>query len=248
MLSYLCFTDAVKLWMPFSVFCAHYSIVAVQLTFSRNTRREQDSRGRSRGLVLRGNEKDRFRSSGDQKSQWNCMYCEDLACFLGCLIYYDKTPASKWIIEELRRKLPQDDVLCPQSGDTLWDLFLLCSPAGFCSISPRNSPGMGGTTKEKGVMRARGRIPHVMGHFCGSFQFSQQKDFVASWTCGFVHATSALWVKWTFNIIITWTRYAPPLPNLVAKLPRVSMDNHAPKDHGHHNILIYLLVLFHLKC
>lgn len=172
-LRYLCFTDAVKLRMLFSVFCADSSIVAVQLSFSRNTRREQDSRGGSRGLMLRGNEEDRFRSSGDQKSQWNCMYCEDLACFLVRLIHYHKTSASRWIIEELRRKLPQDDVLCPQSGDTVWDQFLLCTLAGSCNISPRDSPGMGGTTKEKEVIWIRERIPRIMGHFGGYLLFPQ---------------------------------------------------------------------------
>lgn len=57
--------------------------------------------------------------------QRNCMYSEDLACFHVSLIYCDKTPASRWIIEELRRKLPQDDVMCPQSGDTVWNQVVL---------------------------------------------------------------------------------------------------------------------------
>lgn len=125
----LCFAAAVKLWMLFSVFWADSSIAGVQLSSSRNTQREQDNRGGSRGLMLRGNERDRFRSSGDWKSQWNCLYWEYLACFLLGLIYYDKASASRWIIEELRRKLPQDDELCPQSGDIVWEQFLLCSPA-----------------------------------------------------------------------------------------------------------------------
>lgn len=45
--------------------------------------------------MLRGNERDRFGSSGDWQSQWNCLYCEYLVCFLLGPIYYDKAPASK---------------------------------------------------------------------------------------------------------------------------------------------------------
>lgn len=126
------------------------SIAPAQLSSSRNTQREQDSGGGSRGLVLRGNERDGFRSSGDWKSRWNCLYWEYLACFLLGLIYYDKAPASRWIIEELRRKLPQDDELCPQSGDIVWEQFLLCSPAQDPVVF---LPGIllewGGTTKER---------------------------------------------------------------------------------------------------
>lgn len=49
------------------------------------------SRGRSRSLVLRMNEKDRIRSSGDEKSQCKCMHHEDFASIFIGLIYYDET-------------------------------------------------------------------------------------------------------------------------------------------------------------
>lgn len=108
------------------------------------------------------------------------MYCEDLTCFLESLIYDVKTPASRWIIEQLRRKLPQDDVLCSQSGNTVCGQFLLCSPTGSCSISPRNSPVMGGTREEREIIQAGEGIPYIVGHFDGSFQFPRQKDFLGS--------------------------------------------------------------------
>lgn len=46
--------------------------------------------------------------------------------------------------------------------------------------SPRDSPGMGGTAKEKEFIWTRERIPNVVGYFSTSFQFPKQKDFLAS--------------------------------------------------------------------
>ena len=221
----------------------------------RNTGRGQDSRGSSRGLVLRGMEKNRFRSSGDQESWWNCMYHEDFACFLIGLIYYDKTPASRWIVEELGRNLPQDDVLCPQSGDTVWHPFLMQSPAGSCRISPRDSFGMGSTTEGKVVTRAGERIPHIMGRFSGSFQIPQQRDFLARWTCCFVHASSTPLSDMNVSLSSSSPERAMlhhPCTLLKSCHESQWTQNQARKDRVHRNgaqnILIFHLAVFHPKC
>lgn len=174
------------------MFCTGSSIVAAPLSFCRNTHREQGSRGtwERRKADLEAQEIRRARGIVCVAKTW--------ACFPIGMIYYDRTPASRWIIEELRRQLARDDVLCPQSGGTVWNQFLLCSPARSCNISPRHSPGVGGTTQEEEAIWARGRISCIMGHFSGSLQFPQQKDFPAGWTCP-VCATSALWAEWKFH-------------------------------------------------
>lgn len=242
----LSFADAEKLWMLFSVFRADSSIAPAQLSSSRNTQREQDSRGGSRGLALRGNERDGFRSSGDWKSWWNCLYWEYLVCFLLGLIYYDKAPASRWIIEELRRKLPQDDELCPQSGDIVWEQFLLCSPAQDPVVF---LPGIllewGGTTKQKELIRAREKNCAYDGMFHWIFSISQTKRFPSQLSLLF--CLCCLCTLCWMNILLSSSsspECSPPW-NLVEKLSCVSVNRElSPKGCVHLNVLTSFLFSF----
>lgn len=70
---------------------------------------------------------------------------------------------------------------------------------GSCAVSPRDSPGMGGTAKEKELIWTRERILHLAGYSSASFQFPKQKDFLPSWACCFVPAASAVCAEWTFH-------------------------------------------------
>lgn len=46
---------------------------------------------------------------------------------------------------------------------------------GSCGVSPRDSPGMGDTAKEKELIWARERILCLVGYFSASFQFPNKK-------------------------------------------------------------------------
>lgn len=123
---------------------------------------------------------------------------------------------------------------------SLGTIPVVLSSTGSCGVSPRDSPGMGGTAKEKEFIQTRERIPHMAGYFSSSFQFPKQKDFLASWACCFVHAASAVCVEWTFIVIIlvTWVCCGPPLWNLVEKLSCVSVNRELSPKGCSHTILI----------
>lgn len=153
--------------------------------------------------------------------------------------------ACSWIIEELRRKLRQDAVLCPESALGSIPVTL---PTGSCTISPRDSPQMGGTIKEKEVVWARGGgVPYIMGHFGWYFPY---RNIPCQLNLSF-HPWYHCILSWMhISLSLSSPGHAIHEPQTLLRSYHESQwaENCAPNDlihyGGAHNLLIVLLALF----